>query len=523
MKNINNEGLLIITSEDIKKLIEYNERAMASKTIRNPYMTKGSCKIIIKNLDQTEEMDQYQKGENEMFNKNINDSITKPKNEEKQKMINEYNNLMEQYSLELIKKNGYLIRFIENPSEEIQLEAVRQNPMDILYIKHPTEKVQIEAVRQDASIINYIDSPTEKVQIEAVRQDGSVVNYIKNPSQQVQLEAIRQQASSVLFTENQPSKVLIHVIEKADIEKADIEKYNSDTMYAIENGFKKHIVGEHSDYLKEKIDCKLVAENVLKEVKKEIEDNMYVPKVLIIQVGNRSDSTKYIKNKRKTCSGVGIQSSLIILPEKVTERQLIDRMKQEESNYDAIIVQCPLPKHINEQHVTNMIPFLKDCDGLNYCNIGYLHSQQTPKCIMPATAQGILNMLDFYDVDVSGLDILLIGRSNLVNRPLYEALCQRNATVTLAHSKTKNLQNKLSSGDYDIVIGAIGKAKELKNVNTNMIIDVGINFDENNKLCGDFDISSCNCDVYTTVPGGCGVLTTSAIVSNILKCYKMSH
>lgn len=273
--------------------------------------------------------------------------------------------------------------------------------------------------------------------------------------------------------------------------------------------------------MSEILDCKVVRDLHLQESKEYIEKLTIKPRLLIIQVGNREDSNKYIKNKKARCEECGIEVHVLRMSEDSSEQLLINYVKSMQSKYHALIVQCPLPSHIDEQIVMNEIDYKKDCDGLNYINIGLLNSGQYS--IVPATAQGIINLLDFQKIDVSGMNILLIGRSNLVNRPLRELLCQRDATVTMAHSKTRHLQDMLSSGNYDMVIGAIGKPKHLKNVNTKYIIDVGINVGDNGKLCGDFDIDTCNCEYFSPVPKGCGLLTQSSIVENVISCYKLQQ
>ena len=270
----------------------------------------------------------------------------------------------------------------------------------------------------------------------------------------------------------------------------------------------------------QKLDCKAVRDFKLALHKEEIKKLGVQPKLTIIQVGDRADSNRYVANKAKRAEECGIEVKIVKLAKDVPQQILNIVVSSEQWSCDSIIVQCPLPKHINEKEVLGFINPMQDCDGLTKENIGYLHYQE-PR-ITPATAQGILDLLDYYKVDVTGMDILLIGRSNLVNRPLYEALTQRNATCTLAHSKTKNLQQKLESG-YDMVIGAIGQDRFLKNVDAKYIIDVGINVDENDKLHGDFDIDTCSCEYYTPVPSGVGLLTQEAIVGNIVKCFKLLH
>lgn len=269
------------------------------------------------------------------------------------------------------------------------------------------------------------------------------------------------------------------------------------------------------------LDCKIVRDTRLAEIKKQVALCKTTPSMAVVQVGDREDSTKYVNNKIARCVECGIKGEVLKLKDSITTEELIDTIVEVQSRVSAIIVQCPLPKHIDEKRVMEVIDPLKDCDGLTTENIGLLHNQQ-PR-IIPATAQGILDLIDYHNIDVEGMDILLIGRSNLVNRPLYEALLQRNATPMIAHSKTLDLKHKLASGDFEMVIGAIGKSEFLSNVNTKYIIDVGINVDEQGKLHGDFNMDTSVCEYYTKVPGGCGLLTQAGIVGNILKCHMLQH
>lgn len=269
------------------------------------------------------------------------------------------------------------------------------------------------------------------------------------------------------------------------------------------------------------LDCKIVRDTKLAEIKKQVALCKTKPSMAVIQVGDRPDSTKYVNNKIARCVECGIEGEVVKLAETITTQELVEKVKEVQERVSALIVQCPLPKHIDEKLVMEAINPLKDCDGLTTENIGLLHNQQ-PR-IIPATAQGVLDLIDYYQIDVEGMDILLIGRSNLVNRPLYEALLQRNATPMLAHSKTLDLKSKLASCDFEIVIGAIGKSEYLGGVNTRYIIDVGINVDESGKLHGDFNMDTSVCEYYTKVPGGVGLLTQAGIVGNIIKCHMLQY
>ena len=269
------------------------------------------------------------------------------------------------------------------------------------------------------------------------------------------------------------------------------------------------------------LDCKTVRDYYLEQFKKELLTFDFCPTLIIIQVGNNPASNKYVSNKIKRCEEVGIKCELVKLEETVTQEELEICVLEKQRICSAIIVQEPLPKHLSAEKVNKMITFMNDCDGLSDYNMQCLY-QGHPK-IIPATPQGILNLFDYYNIDLDGKNILMIGRSKLVGHPLSEALNLRNATVTLAHSHTKDLEAKVSSGDYDIIISAIGKAKFIKHAKADYLIDVGINFDEQNKMCGDFDMTTAQCEYYTSVPGGVGLLTQAAIVGNVIKCYKLIH
>ena len=266
-------------------------------------------------------------------------------------------------------------------------------------------------------------------------------------------------------------------------------------------------------------DCKSLMELQLEKTRQYVSKLHTKPRLLIIQLGDRPDSNKYVQNKINKCTEVGIQTKLLKLPEDETEMGLINYIKSMQNTYHGVIVQCPLPSHINEKNVMNVINPLKDVDGLTEANIGALHNGNP--IIVPATASGVMELLDHNNINLTGMSVLLIGRSMLVNRPLQELMCQRDATVTLAHSKTKDLDKLLLSGNYDVVIAAIGKAKYLKNIKSKYILDVGINVEEDGKLCGDIDINTCKCDYFSKSPGGLGLLTVASVIHNVLKCYDL--
>lgn len=226
------------------------------------------------------------------------------------------------------------------------------------------------------------------------------------------------------------------------------------------------------------------------------------PKLAIIQVGNVEVSNRYIKNKVKDCEEVGIVADVYQYPENITEHELCEAIHLDQEHYDGVIVQLPLPPHIREKVVVAAIDPLKDVDGFH---------PDSP--YDPATPGGIMRYLRYLDYDLTGKDVVIIGRSNIVGKPLARMMTDADATVTLCHSKSK-----LSSHIYhcDLIVTAVGKPKFLNCFPIHVpVIDVGINFDENGKLCGDC-YNTDNRDV-TPVPGGVGLLTRCALLDNVIE------
>ena len=240
------------------------------------------------------------------------------------------------------------------------------------------------------------------------------------------------------------------------------------------------------------------------------------PSLAILQVGDNPASNSYIKGKKKACELVGIQFSHIHFDEFVEEEEIVKAIKKlnKDKDIDGIILQLPIPNHLNENRLTNEIDYLKDVDGFHVLNRGLLFEGQPG--IRPATPQGILDILDAYNIDVKGLNAVVIGRSNIVGLPIARMLIDRNATVTTCHSKTTDLINITSNADLLIV--AMGKpkfvTKDMVKKNA-IVIDVGINRIDG-KLCGDVDFDSVADKVkyITPVPKGIGPMTISALLHN---------
>ena len=260
-----------------------------------------------------------------------------------------------------------------------------------------------------------------------------------------------------------------------------------------------------------------VKERVAKEVQALKEKGVTVGLAVII-VGEDPASQTYVKGKHKDCAECGILSDNIALPESTTQEELlavIERLNKDETVH-GILVQLPVPKHIDEYAVINAIAPEKDVDGFTALNVGNMNIGKD--CFIPCTPQGCVNMLEYAGIDVEGKDVVVIGRSNIVGRPVATLLTQKNATVTICHSKTKNIAEKTRMAD--IVIIAIGKAGFLTGDMIKegaVVIDVGINRDEYGKLCGDISPAAQQAIVeagseYTPVPGGVGKWTVRELV-----------
>lgn len=244
------------------------------------------------------------------------------------------------------------------------------------------------------------------------------------------------------------------------------------------------------------------------------------PKLSVIIVGEDPASQTYVKGKHKDCAECDILSDNIALPESTTQEELlavIESLNKDETVH-GILVQLPVPKHIDEYAVINAIAPEKDVDGFTALNVGNMNIGKD--CFIPCTPQGCVNMLEYAGIDVEGKDVVVIGRSNIVGRPVATLLTQKNATVTICHSKTKNIAEKTKMAD--IVIIAIGRAGFLTGDMIKegaVVIDVGINRNAEGKICGDADFESCIGKVskITPVPGGVGLMTRVNLLKNTVK------
>ena len=276
------------------------------------------------------------------------------------------------------------------------------------------------------------------------------------------------------------------------------------------------------------IDCHEIRGQILTEAKKQIEVLPTKPKLTIITIGHDDASEVYVRNKIKTAKSLGIEVSHAKLEEDITQERAEKRIKLEMEYTDAIMLQLPIPKHLDEKALINLIPQEKDVDGLTDLNMGMLVNGH-PYAIVPATAMGVYQIISrvLETGDLTGVDVTVVNRSQLIGKPLQALLTNHNATVTLCHSRTDNLQNHTSRSH--VVVTGIGKSKYFDSYyfsDYQMLIDCGINRDENGKLCGDIDTDEVQ-EVYqvhiTPVPGGVGILTTACLMLSVIQCYNLQH
>ena len=271
------------------------------------------------------------------------------------------------------------------------------------------------------------------------------------------------------------------------------------------------------------LDGKKVAARVRGEIAVEVtklKEQGKKPCLAVVIVGNNSASRVYVNNKKKACAEVGIESLEYALPEETTQKELLDLIDElnERNDVHGILVQLPLPKHFNEEEVIERISPKKDVDCFHPYSAGKLFTGAP--VFQPCTPAGIMELIKESGVEVAGKNCVVIGRSNIVGKPMAMLLMGANGTVTIAHSRTANLKEVCKAAD--ILVVAIGKAKF---VNADyvkpgaVVIDVGMDRDENGKLCGDVDFDSVEpvCGAITPVPGGVGPMTITMLLKNTLR------
>lgn len=271
--------------------------------------------------------------------------------------------------------------------------------------------------------------------------------------------------------------------------------------------------------------------NISKELKDELKEKVAKYKeegveitLAVIQVGNDKASSVYVGNKKKACEYIGIKSLSYELEESTTEEELLNLIKELNNRKDVngILVQLPLPKHINEDKVIETIDAKKDVDGFHPMSVGALSIGK--KGFISCTPYGIIELLKRSNIDIDGKECVVIGRSNIVGKPMSMLLLRENATVTVAHSHTKNLKEVAKRAD--ILVVAIGKPQFINSEYVKegaVVIDVGIHRDENNKLCGDVDYEDVfpHASAITPVPGGVGPMTIAMLMKNCVNAVEI--
>lgn len=278
------------------------------------------------------------------------------------------------------------------------------------------------------------------------------------------------------------------------------------------------------------IDGKKVSAQVKEEVKNqtlELKEKFGItPGLAVVIVGNDSASRVYVNNKKKACEVVGFKSEEYALDENTTQEELLSLVKRlnEKPDINGILVQLPLPKHLDDKAVIEAINPKKDVDAFHAVNVGKIMLGEYD--FLPCTPAGVMEMLHSYNIPVSGKNCVVIGRSNIVGKPMAMLLLHENGTVTICHSRTQNLAEVCSKAD--ILVAAVGRPKF---VTADMVkdgavvIDVGMDRDENGKLCGDVDFENVKnkCSYITPVPGGVGPMTIATLMKNTLKAAKIQN
>ncbi|MBP3846155.1 bifunctional 5,10-methylenetetrahydrofolate dehydrogenase/5,10-methenyltetrahydrofolate cyclohydrolase [bacterium] len=273
------------------------------------------------------------------------------------------------------------------------------------------------------------------------------------------------------------------------------------------------------------LDGKKLRDKILDDLRIKLSSYSKKPRLVVILVGDDEASKIYVGNKQKCAQKIGITSEVINYPSNIEEQILIDKIDElnNDESVHAILVQLPLPDHISKENVVNAIAPQKDVDGFTPYNFGRLFSGECPY-VYPCTPKGILYLLDEYGIEIEGKHAVVVGRSNIVGRPMAQMLLNRNATVTMCHSKTKNLAQITKTAD--ILISAVGKniikGEMLKS--DCVVVDVGIFKDESGKLRGDvdFDSSSKIASYISPVPGGVGPMTIASLMLNTVELFEKS-
>lgn len=265
-----------------------------------------------------------------------------------------------------------------------------------------------------------------------------------------------------------------------------------------------------------------IKDQLKEEVSKIKETYPRLPKLVVILVGDNQASQTYVRNKERGCQYIGIESEILRHDASFSEIELLQEINDlnNDDTVDGILVQLPLPQHINEEKVLDAIVPSKDVDGFHPENVAKLFLGQ--HSLVPCTPKGMMVLLEEINYDLAGKEVVIVGRSNIVGKPVALLCLQKNATVTIAYSQTKDLKAVCSRAD--VLIAAIGKPKFFNHEYVKdgaVVLDVGINRDENNKLCGDVDFDDVKDKVsaITPVPGGIGPMTITMLMKNTIEAF----
>ena len=274
------------------------------------------------------------------------------------------------------------------------------------------------------------------------------------------------------------------------------------------------------------IDGKALAQEIRNELKlevKELKEKGINPKLAVIMVGEDKASAVYVRNKSKACNELGIEFEEFIKGNETTQKELIDLIDELNKREDihGILLQSPIPKNLDIREAFNRIDSKKDVDGFNPINVGKLAIGED--CFISCTPYGVIKMLEAYNIEIEGKRAVVIGRSNIVGKPVAQCLLNKNATVTICHSKTRNIAEVVR--EADIVVAALGKPKFVTEdmiKDGAVVIDVGINRNSEGKLEGDVDFENVSkkASYITPVPGGVGPMTIAMLMNNVVKAAK---
>ncbi len=277
------------------------------------------------------------------------------------------------------------------------------------------------------------------------------------------------------------------------------------------------------------IDGKEVAKKTREEVREEVETlkkKGITPKLTVIMVGNNPASKVYVKQKSKACNEVGVEYEEYFLDAKITQKKLLELIEKlnNDASVNGILLQSPLPPHLDINEAFRAIDYRKDVDGFHPMNVGKLVLGQDT--FISCTPYGIMRLFEAYKIDLCGKNVVIIGRSNIVGKPLVQCCLNHNATVTVCHSKTKDVREVAKNAD--VVVAAIGKPNFVKAdmVKENaIVIDVGINRLDTGKLVGDVDFETVSqkASYITPVPGGVGPMTVAMLMNNVVKAAKQQN